>query len=209
VIREFDAQHPAWVAQARAIYEESFPPAERVPFADLVAYYLTNDAMYAWAAHSADALVGFAFTLTLQGTGAELLCYLAVASEQRNCGVGAELLQAVVAAVRARGTATGILLEVESPEEVPEPERTLRQRRIAFYRRHGAEIACCAPIYQSLNLADGGTLPMHLMWLPLRDAADGLEGPCLRACVRAIYEQGYGLPSDHPLVREALDRLSC
>lgn len=198
------------IAQAHAIYEASFPPAERVPFADLLASLASLDA-HAWVATDADGVVGFAFTMTLEGTGIELLAYLAVAPTRRNCGVGGALLRTVIDSLRARGDAAGLLWEVESDdadEDIAEVERALRRRRIAFYRRHGATIVRDAPGYRVPNLAGAGTIPMKLMWLSLTTPPQEMEGDRLRRCVEAIYRQGYGLPASHPLVREMLAGLA-
>ncbi len=194
------------IVQARAIYETSFPPAERAPFADLLAS-LAGPHAYGWAAADADGLIGFAFAMTLEGTGVEFLTYLAVAPTRRGHGVGSALLWTVIDALRARGNTAGLLWEVESDdvdEEIPEAERALRRRRIAFYRRHGATIVSDAPAYRAPNLAGAGTIPMKLMWRSLTTPPEGLAGDRLRRCIEAIYRQGYGLPDDHPLVRETL-----
>lgn len=210
MIRSFLPRPHEQIAQARAIYEASFPPAERVPFADLLASLTSSDA-HGWAAADADGVIGFAFTMTLEGTGVELLTYLAVAPMRRNCGIGGALLQTVIGSLRARGDTAGLLWEVESDdanEDITEAERALRQRRIAFYRRHGAAIVRAAPGYRVPNLAGAGTIPMKLMWLSLTPPPQELEGDHLRRCVEAIYRQGYGLPADHPLVREMLAGLA-
>jgi len=198
------------IVQARAIYEASFPPAERVPFADLLAS-LAGASAHGWAAADAEGVVGFAFTMTLAETGVELLSYLAVAPTWRGRGVGSALLQAVIDSLRARGDAAGLLWEVESDdadEDIAEAERALRRRRIAFYHRHGAEIVRGAPGYRVPNLAGAGIIPMKLMWLSLTTPPQELEGDRLRRCVEAIYHQGYGLPASHPLVREMLAGLA-
>ena len=203
-IGPFLPRAPEQIAQARAIYEESFPPAERVPFANLLAS-LASPTVCGWAATDADGMIGFAFAMTLEETGVEFLTYLAVAPTRRGRGVGGALLQTVIESLRARGDTEGLLWEVESDdadEGFAAAERAQRQRRIAFYRRHGAEVVPIAAGYQAPNLAGPGTLPMKLMWLSLTTPPERLEGDHLRRCIEAIYRQGYGLPTSHPLVRE-------
>ncbi|MCI0478072.1 MAG: hypothetical protein L0Y55_17660, partial [Anaerolineales bacterium] len=90
----------------------------------------------------------------------------------------------------------GILLEVEPDDEGDADERAIRQRRIAFYARHGARVIDSAPNYR-VPLADrAGTMRMKLLWLPLAANAETPRGEKLRECVVGILEKSYGVKDD-------------
>jgi hypothetical protein len=104
-----------------------------------------------------------------------------------------------------------MVLEAELPSEAEGEERTLRERRVAFYMRHGASTVECAPRYRTPNLErEDETVPFTLLWVPLSDEAPAeLIGSHLRRCVEAILTESYGLGVDDPLVREVVDDLAC
>ncbi|SHK69001.1 hypothetical protein SAMN02745243_03512 [Hespellia stercorisuis DSM 15480] len=79
-------------------------------------------------------LTGYAFFVIAED--AVLLDYFAVLADQRGNGSGGRFLEAMKTYFAERTDC--ILLEVENPEyAVDENDRKLRERRIAFYERHG------------------------------------------------------------------------
>ena len=76
--------------------------------------------------------------------GYVLLDYLGVTAARRNSGLGGRML----GLLRERcGSGTVLIVEAEAPDSGgPPEERPLRERRLAFYRRHG-----CTPVYLSFN----------------------------------------------------------
>ena len=132
-IRDFRATDAPAVMR---IYEDSFPPEERRPYA-------SPEAMAAFMAapeRDMDALVA----VDREGGVAGFLTYwrfpafhyvehLAVRREARGAGTGAALVKALAARCGGR-----ILLEVERPELMDsEEEADTARRRIGFYRRLG------------------------------------------------------------------------
>jgi len=182
---------PAHRAQFRAIYEASFPPAERENF-ELYAPRLAAGSRWFFGAFRADALIGFATFAPNIMPAIHLLEFLAVASDARSGGIGGQLLDAATRALDA-----DFLLEVESDDECADDERALRQHRIRFYQRHGAQIV--TELNYRIPRTDGvGALPMKLMWLSPHGHPMP-RGAQLRECVQAIYSQCYALPREHPL----------
>jgi GNAT superfamily N-acetyltransferase len=90
-----------------------------------------------WVAKSGDVVQGFSILFVPAGAGFALLEYMAVAPNQRNHGLGAELFRRTVEqAVTPEGRPLPVLLEVDSDREASS-DRALRTRRERFYRRLG------------------------------------------------------------------------
>jgi len=189
----------------RAIFEGSFPPEEREDF-DAVMAGVDGGNPWLFTAHLGEELAGFACGLPLTGPGIQLLGYLAMAPEYRSQGLGAALLRLLAENLRAREGAKELLLEVESDEAGPPEERALRRRRIGWYRRNGVRRLEGVPPLRMPSMADDGVVETKLMWLPLREGAAEPVGERLRACLVALFTEGYHTPPDHPLLREALRR---
>lgn len=186
------------------IYLESFPPCERVPFALFRAKVEAGD-WRLYLAHAGAELAGFAVLIPLAGTGADLLAYLAVSEAWRNRGIGAHFLCWLADRLRQEGRVSGLVLEVESDDAGSEAERELRLRRIGFYQRNGAVPIADVPHFYAPSASDDGLVEEKLLWLPL--TAPPPEGEGLHRLLLAIYEQGYGLNEDHPLVIRQLASL--
>ena len=117
-----------------AIYEEAFPPSERVPSTVLAEGFGVDRS--GLVLRDAGRIVAFASLIGV-APDARFLEYLAVGSDARGGGHGGRLLDHL----RAQGGT--VLLEVEDPEEpgIAPHEVTTRERRIAFYRAHGGRPA--------------------------------------------------------------------
>ena len=92
------------------------------------------------------------------------------------------------------------MLEVEDPAEpgIAAEEAAQRERRVRFWERVGARVLPVAG-YVVPKLGEDGTEPLLLMWIADPGAAD----PDLHDLVVALYESGYKLAPDHPLVVRA------
>jgi ribosomal protein S18 acetylase RimI-like enzyme len=194
------------VDQVRGIYEEAFPPAERLAFQEILAA-LRQGGRWLFVAKVGGDVVGFAVVTPLEKLSAYLLEYMAVAAPLRDKGIGGRLFEFVADSLRAIPGAMGILLEVE-PDDAG-PDRDLRRRRIAFYLRYGVQEVGCAPKYRMPDLGGSGEVPMKLMWLALGTASDLPRAERLREYIQAIYVQGYGRGPDDQLLLANLRDLAC
>lgn len=90
-----------------------------------------------------------AYALLIQsGPGAVLLDYFAVAPNLRGGGIGGKILELLKQWTAKK--APLLLAEVEDPDfAVDEQDRSIRNRRIGFYRRNGFELTgVCAQVFQ-------------------------------------------------------------
>lgn len=191
------------------IYEASFPASERDDTASVLASIADGERL-CHVALVGNVLVGLAVILPLRGPDVAYLEYLAVDQSHRNQGIGSAILAQLRQELTVGTHRTqGVIFEVEPPHSAEGAERDLRARRIAMYERNGAVVVTCAPAYRAPNLAEKGTLPFTLMWLPVTSAMPNLSGPLLRECVVAILTQSYELDKDDALLRDVLDGLIC
>ncbi len=191
------------------IYEESFPCSERDDTQALLAS-IEAGSRVCIVAYSNDQLVGLAVLLALVGLNIQFLEYFAVDSRRRSLGIGTQFLDHLRIELRsAQSPTSGIVFEVDQPDDAESEERQLRQRRIEFYKRNGAVLVECAPTYRAPNLQQEGTLPSSLMWLPLDPRIPRLGGDLLKKSVLAILTQSYKLRLDDPLVHEVISELIC
>lgn len=90
-----------------------------------------------WVAKAGGLVRGFSILFVPAAGEFALLEYMAVAPDQRNHGLGAELFRQTVAeAVTPEGRRVPLLLEVDSDREASS-DRAMRTRREHFYRRLG------------------------------------------------------------------------
>ena len=86
-------------------------------------------------------------------------------------------------------------------------EREIRQRRIGFYQRNGARMVLDGGTYRMPNLADEGSLPMHLMWLPIKEAARPPTQLTLSELFTLIFTETYGVEKNEALLRAIIKTL--
>lgn len=189
--------------QLRVIYLDSFPPYERADFLFLLQSIEAGE-RWLFTALQNDNILGFVILVPFIARDIHLLEYFAVARDARGHGIGGQLLEHIVTIARATRTVRGILIEVEHDEEGDAPERVIRQRRIAFYARHGACVVDAAPQYRA-PLADRvGTMRIKLLWLPITAGATAPRGDELRECVLGIFTKSYGLDVNDRLLHDVL-----
>ena len=129
-----DRLRPEDIPAVLAIYEEAFPPSERVPSAALAEGFGRDRA--GLVLRHAGRVVAFASVIHV-AADARFLEYVAVSSDARGGGHGGRLLD------HLRDQAGAVLLEVEDPGEpgIAPQACAARERRIAFYRAHGGRPA--------------------------------------------------------------------
>lgn len=189
----------AFFQQAIALYATAFPPEETRP-PDLVAETLAAGVERMWVAVEDDRVMAVAVLFTRPG-GVVLLDFFAVVEDRRGNGTGSRFLQALIAQERAAG-ARMMLIEVDEPEVGP--DREMRLRRMAFYRRLGAREL--VGVRHRLP-PSAGEVPVEM-----RLMAIGLDGPLpepvagaiVRDVIAGIFVDLYHLPADDPLLRSVL-----
>ena len=174
------------------IYEDSFPASQREP-PDVIVKSVLREAGMAFRVRQHGVTCGLAATHLLKGPAAVFLVYLAVARGARNRGAGGELFelawQSGATRLHAQGLQPlGLIWEVDSPQPTTK-EADARQRRIAFFQRHGGKLLR-RPYFQP-PVGGVTAVPMTLMFRP----AKGEEIPTwesVTALVRSIYFEKYG-----------------
>jgi ribosomal protein S18 acetylase RimI-like enzyme len=194
---------PVHADQVRAIYLDSFPSYERVDFASLLHSFALGK-RWLFTAQDDEQVIGFAVIVPYVARAVHLFEYLAVARAARGHSIGGQLLEFVRDTLRAMYPARGMVLEVEDDTEGDEHTRAMRQRRIAFYTRHGARVIEEVPHYRVPMTDRTGTLSFKLLWLPLVADADIPRGAELCECIAGILTQSYGLTTDDALVQAIL-----
>jgi len=154
------------------LYETAFSPSERVLVSFLLkllkdkTHGLAQDPYLLAALDKQRTLVGIAMYELDRESETALLWYLAIVPENRSKGLGSifyrEILHRVDSSVRA------LLFEVEIPDESKSGEgRQFAQRRIQFYRRHGAFVLNGIHYMQHVGKHQP-PIPMHIMVHPFQ-----------------------------------------
>ena len=171
------------------IAEESFPPEEREP-CDVLIKSIQEGKGILYTASAGNIIRGFTKLTPLGKTGIYLMEYLAVDKSSRNLGIGGKILQFIKKDLDATKDA-GIILEVEPPDEATGNEKEIRQRRIRFYLQNGALLVLDGGTYRMPNLAGEGSLPMHLIWLPIKEGRRIPEALTLVQLFTLIFTETY------------------
>lgn len=127
-VRRVTKEDPAAAAVSR-INEEAFPPVERIPLDEMLAYGEKADAAV-WGFFEDALPAGFA--LTLRNGRCVYISYFAIRADLRGRGLGGEALRLLLRQFPDRQP----VLDMEPPD--PEAENHVqRERRRAFYLRNG------------------------------------------------------------------------
>ena len=205
------------IHQALKIYEDSFPLEERVPSQNLLKAIHKPDPRGSHLLHyqamlAGKSVLGIGFISYDKPCRLGFLEYLAVRSDIRSSGLGSRFYQDLVELVKKdglsskKGPALGLVLEVERPEEAQsEAERSLRTRRIGFYKRNGAvqvpHLNLTAP-----PLHPGAPpVPYHILLHPLKELR--WSRLLIEAVVATILGHGYGLAVNDPYYQAALQSI--
>ena len=187
------------------IAEESFPPEEREPCQTLIKG-IQNGRSILYTASAKNTIRGFTKLTPLKKTNIYLMEYLAVETRSRNQGIGGKILQFIKKDLKTvKGL--GLILEVEPPEVSSGEEREIRQRRVRFYQRNGAQMVLDGGTYRMPNLAGEGSLPMHLMWLPIKEGVKLPTNLTLSELFSLIFTETYGGIKNEALLRAIISEL--
>ncbi len=128
-----NSQHPDFTAVIN-IYEEAFPPSERVA-TSLVEQRIDNGDYQLFVSYQENQVAFMAILSPIRDTQFILLAYIATQTSFRNQGIGSKFLDYLL--LKLRQEEKYLLLEVENPQYGNEQQ--LRKRRLNFYRRMGAQ----------------------------------------------------------------------
>jgi GNAT superfamily N-acetyltransferase len=194
-------------AELWALYEKSFPTAEREP-PKVIIKTVSSGKGFVVRSRANGITTGFSVVHMLEDPHAAFLVYLAVAPEHQSRGLGRGLLDISWQYARNQSAAekkalTGMVWEVDLPDGAPnEKKRNLSERRIHFFEQFGANV--CRMAYKQPPLVDAAPVPMHLMF----KSAGGASMPddaAVRKLVRAMYGEKYH--DMNGIDREVLDKL--
>jgi ribosomal protein S18 acetylase RimI-like enzyme len=157
------------------IYENNFPPEEKVPYEGMRAAMQANHPAFpTLVARDSDAenrVVGVIWTPRLGDSPYFFLPYFAVDQAYHGQGIGSRLLQEALSFLATLPNAETLLWEVEPPEADPNHERN---RRIRFYERNGAHIVKYSEPFAMPDFTDEeglGVVPMRIMYAPIGDSS--------------------------------------
>lgn len=175
VVREVrDPSNPDWTSW-RAIYYESFPRNERMSEAHFEGVFermavgeADNSHLLVMVPSSAPGqVVAMAYCTLVPDADAGFLWYLATHRDSRNQGVGARLYAHLLSTLRKDG-AKALLFEVEIPDVSRQHSLAageFAERRIAWYRRQGAQLLGGVRYFQKVDTPVPAT-EMHVMVHP-------------------------------------------
>lgn len=124
--------------QIKKLYTErmtmDFPANELKPL-DMIFKLVSRGRYDCYGLVENEEIIGYAFLNRLEGREDYLVDYLAIASDRRNHGLGAELIELLA---QKLVDANSILVEVENPEyATDDSDRKLKTGRVNFYMRNG------------------------------------------------------------------------
>jgi hypothetical protein len=148
---------------------------------------------------------GVAVIALLPRTESAALLYLAAARDAPTAGVGLHLMAYLHTQLPGYGVRRGFVGEIERVEDATDHiDAAVRRRRIRYYERFGGRALPGLPGYGMPDMANGGLLPLDLMWLAGDTAAEEVTEPLLHAIVTELYEVAYDRPADDPLLAQVL-----
>lgn len=181
---------PAWADVVR-IYREAFPAADREDERRIGERVVTGRYVVVVARHDGRA-VGFHALDLVPGLETAFFMYLAVAPAWRGRGIGRALCRDVMDRFGALAGYRWLLVEAG-------------ERQAAFYGRMG--FLRLALEYHAPRFDGPGSVPMHLLALPIAPACTALPGDVVRATIRVGFVDGYDLAETDPRIAAQLARV--
>src|SRR5947207_2999988 len=188
-------------AQLYAIYAASIAAREQKDERWIAA--MIGSPAYRFFVSKADGVVrGFSILFLPADEGFALLEYMAVATGERNHGLGAQLFRRTVErAVTPAGRALPVVLEIDSDREASN-DHAIRTRREGFYRRLGCRRI--AGLRYLMPLAGEGPAPEMDLFVHTPEAAGGIARADLRRWLESIYRDVYRCRKDDPRIAQML-----
>ena|SRR5260221_3843838 len=167
------------------MYVRAFPSRERHPVS-VIAERVRLKSNRLYVGSSGNETVFFALLWPLRDTDFVLLDYIATKHTYRNKGIASTFLRTMADELKVKGK--HIILEVESPRSGD--NRQERERRVAFYRHHGAKEL--QGINYMLPPLDGNT-PTKMILMMLPECEEGkISGDVVRKTIVQMYRELYG-----------------
>lgn len=197
---ERDRSWPWWLD----LWRSSFPADEREDESVLIGELrvAAPGAMRLWVVEREATPIGLVRARTIssathsrefESTGFGFVVHLALTRENRGSGLGREVIQETIEALREDAkrlgsSYQGTVFEVEKED----PARPETAKRSAFFERLGAKVMSGS--YVQPSLGEGKPrLDMDLRFLPAAACVDYAE------LIRLFYREAYGLGADHEL----------
>lgn len=195
------------IARINTIYEDSFPPSEREPI-ECLTHLEVETKRLLFVVQDKNDILGFASVRRFNDRSLLFLDYFAIAREVRNAGIGGAVLRLIAAALRRFRAARALIWEVQSPADASGEAQRLRERRIAFYLRNGARLVEEGGVYRMPDIfGRTESIPMRLMWLPLRPGNALPHGENIPRLFELIYWNVYTRSRRDPLLRALIQQL--
>jgi GNAT superfamily N-acetyltransferase len=198
----FDCPAAGELAQDRGwwdIYREAFPAYERDPV-EVILDTLQKRVGLAFRLRQDGATIGLAATHLLLNPPAVFLVYIALDRRHRGAGYGGALFEHVsresTDCLRQRGLEPlGVVWEVADPKLAAPPERFARERRIAFFLRHGGVVLPRRYFQPPLER----TVPVEMLLMCRTSGGAPMpDTGTVEALVRAMYLEKYDAINNIP-----------
>lgn len=178
-----DSQHPDFTAVID-IYQEAFPASERIPI-PLVKTRINNADYQLFVGYQKSQVVFMAILCNIADTKFVLLAYIATQERFRNQKIGSKFFNYILP--RLKQEEKYLLLEVENPQYGENPQ--LRNRRLNFYRRMGAQqlkdVRFAIPPLE-------GSLPVEmLLMIAPHFPEQVLSGKIVKKIITWLFVEGY------------------
>lgn len=196
----------AYFKQAEKIYMDSFPASQIRPTRMIIRMLEADPNYHLFVARQSETVVGFTLVYAFNDLRAVFLDFMAIDSVHRNRGVGSKLFKYVInESKRLLMNSIGLIFEVERESTMEQNGDRFRDRRILFYRRHGAK-AFNNVHYMLPELHGKKPQDMYLMIIPNWDLAYLEKGFVFRA-INSIYLTIYHYYDDMNLLDLTIDSL--
>lgn len=185
-------------AEAMSIYLDSFPPSERHAV-EVVADRVNSGASQLYVGTLEGKVVFMALLWPLKTTDFILLDYMATKDGQRGKGFASTFLNEM--RPRLSGSKRYFILEVESPASVE--DRAAREKRVSFYRHHGAkEMKGVRYLLPPLD----GNKPTEMILMLFPEYEGGrVDGLTVKRLITQMYSELYNRGADDELLRSFID----
>jgi GNAT superfamily N-acetyltransferase len=185
--------------QAMEIYLEAFPANERHPLATIVDR-VNRELSRLYVASSNGEIVFLALLWPLKETDFVLLDYIATKANHRGQGIASAFLTTLRDELIS--TRKHLILEVEHPQFGDPKEK---ERRVAFYKRHGArELEGVRYLLPPLD----GTTPTEMILMIFPEYSDEkISGALVKNLITQMYREVYDRQRDDELLNTFINQI--